>query len=63
MNNSSAKRGGVSVLGVVQIVFIILKLVGVISWSWWVVLIPLWITIGLILFLAFCTIAIAMLEK
>lgn len=63
MNNSSAKSGGVSVLGVIQIVFIILKLVGVISWSWWVVLIPLWITIGLILFLALCTIAIAMLEE
>ena len=63
MNNSSAKSGGVSVLGVIQIVFIILKLVGVISWSWWVVLIPLWITTGLILFLALCTIAIAMLEK
>lgn len=62
MNNSSAKSGGVSVLGVVQIVFIILKLVGVISWSWWVVLIPLWITIGLVLFLALCTIAIALLK-
>lgn len=62
MNNSSAKSGGVSVLGVIQIVFIILKLVGVISWSWWVVLIPLWITIGLILFLVICTIAIALLK-
>lgn len=38
--------GGVSTLGVVQIVFIILKLVGVIGWSWWLVLIPLWIMIG-----------------
>lgn len=38
--------GGVSILGVVQIVFIILKLVGVIEWSWWLVLIPLWIMIG-----------------
>ena len=63
MNKSSAKSGGVSVLGVIQIVFIILKLVGVISWSWWVVLIPLWITIGLILFLVLCTIAIAMLGE
>lgn len=40
--------GGVSTLGVVQIVFIILKLVGVINWSWWAVLIPLWITIAII---------------
>ena len=38
--------GGVSTLGVVQIVFIILKLVGVIDWSWWLVLIPVWIMIG-----------------
>ena len=37
--------GGVSTLGVVQIVFIILKLVGVISWSWWLVLAPTWICI------------------
>lgn len=29
------------------IVFIVLKLVGVISWSWWVVLSP---TLGLVLF-------------
>lgn len=40
--------GGVSTLGVVQIVFIILKLVGVIEWSWWLVLIPLYISIGFI---------------
>ena len=34
-------------LDVIQIVLIILKLVGVINWSWWVVLIPMWITIGM----------------
>ena len=38
--------GGVSTLGVVQIVFIILKLVGVIEWSWWLVFIPLYVMIG-----------------
>ena len=40
--------GGVSTLGVVQIVFVILKLVGVIEWSWWLVFIPLYISIGFI---------------
>lgn len=40
--------GGVSTLGVVQIVFIILKLVGVIEWSWWLVFMPLWISIVLV---------------
>ena len=28
-------------------VFIILKCVGVIDWSWWLVLLPLWIDLGL----------------
>ena len=41
--------GGMSLLGVVQIVFIILKLVGVITWSWPVILIPLWIQLGMII--------------
>lgn len=47
--NKSTETHGVSVLGVLLIVFIVLKLVGVISWSWWVVLIPLWISIGLVI--------------
>lgn len=29
------------------IVFIILKCIGVIDWSWWLVLLPLWIDLGL----------------
>ena len=52
MNNGS--RGGVSICTVVGIVFIILKLVGVITWSWIWVLCPFWIPIILlILFLIF----------
>lgn len=47
--SKNESNGGVSLLGVVQIVFIILKLVGVITWSWWLVLIPLWVSIALIL--------------
>lgn len=47
--SKNESNGGVSLFGVVQIVFIILKLVGVITWSWWLVLIPLWVSIALIL--------------
>ena len=35
--------GGVGVPGLLGIVFIVLKLCGVISWSWWWVLAPFWI--------------------
>ena len=40
-NNSSS--GGISFAGALAIVFIVLKLVGTITWSWWWVLSPLWI--------------------
>jgi len=41
--------GGIGLLGTVQIVLIILKMTGLISWSWLLVLIPIWIWGGIIL--------------
>ncbi len=46
---SASSSSGIGISTVVQIVFIILKLVGVINWPWMTVLIPLWIELGLIL--------------
>lgn len=40
-----------SLLGVLTIVFVVLKLVGVIAWSWWFVLSPLFVVIAFYLFL------------
>lgn len=40
-NNSSS--GGLGFGSALLIVFIVLKLVGVIDWSWWWVLAPLWV--------------------
>lgn len=40
--------GGMSTLGVLQIIFIVLKCVGVIDWSWWAVFTPFWINLALI---------------
>ena len=45
--NSNNERSKVGILTVLQIVFIVLKLCKVITWSWWLVLVPLWINIGL----------------
>lgn len=42
MGNASTRGGGVGFLGLLSIAFIVLKLTGVISWSWWWVLLPLW---------------------
>lgn len=37
------RGNGISFAGVLAIVFIVLKLTGYISWSWWWVLAPIWI--------------------
>lgn len=37
---SSSNTSGIGILGVLQIMFIVLKLVGIINWSWWQVFIP-----------------------
>lgn len=39
--------GGCSFSGLLTIAFIVLKLCGVINWSWWLVFLPLIISIGL----------------
>ena len=41
--NQNASKGGIGVLGVLAIVFIVLKLIDVIQWSWVWVLAPIWI--------------------
>ena len=41
---------GISFLGVLTIIFIVLKLVKVIAWSWLWVLAPFWIPVALFLF-------------
>lgn len=40
---------GIGFVGLLTIVFITLKLLGVISWSWLWVLSPIWINIGLVI--------------
>lgn len=40
-------NNGITFLGLLQIVFITLKLCNVITWSWWWVMAPLWMPIAL----------------
>ena len=42
MSEFSDDRGGIGFCGLLAIVFITLKLLGRISWSWWWVVCPLW---------------------
>lgn len=46
-SNNNRTKGRIGILGVVEIVFIILKLLGVVDWNWWIVLIPVWFDLGI----------------
>ena len=40
-------NGGTKLLNLLVVLFIALKLCGIITWSWWWVLSPIWISLGL----------------
>lgn len=40
--SSSSSSGGISVVGLLGIVFVTLKLLGYIDWLWWWVTLPFW---------------------
>lgn len=46
-------KAGLGFFDVLLIVFVVLKLVGVIEWSWWWVLSPIWIGVLLVLVIYF----------
>jgi hypothetical protein len=37
-----SSNGGIGVVGLLGVVFVTLKLTGVINWSWWYVTMPFW---------------------
>ena len=51
MNDGKRVYGGVGFTGLLTIVFIVLKLLGVIQWSWIWVLSPIWINVIIVIVL------------
>ena len=47
--NNNSSSSGLGIPGVLTIIFVVLKLVGVINWSWWWVFSPTLIEIGLVI--------------
>lgn len=48
MSQGSRSTGGITFVGMLLILFIGLKLTGHIAWSWWWVLSPFWIPLGIV---------------
>lgn len=62
-HNNAASSGGIGFTGLLQIVFIALKLCGVIKWSWLWVLSPIWISTGIGVILIMVAIILEVLSK
>lgn len=58
MWESDRKGGGIGFCGLLLLLFIGLKVAGVINWSWWWVLSPLWISAAIIILLTILFISI-----
>lgn len=67
METHANTNGGIGFVGLLTIVFIVLKLVGKITWSWWWVLSPIWISfaavLGVIAVVAIIAIIVALCSK
>lgn len=47
--SDSSSSGGIGVLGLLGVLFVGLKLTGYIDWSWWLVTLPFWGGLALVL--------------
>ena len=61
-NTSSGNGGGIGCLGLLQIVLIVLKLLEKIDLSWWVVFIPTYLGIAVMMLIIFLAVVIAALQ-
>ena len=59
---NNTNYGGISFVGLLQITFVVLKLIDKIDWSWWWVLSPMWIS-SIIFILVFIMIILALIVK
>ena len=61
MSNSNSSSSGISLGGALFLIFLVLKLIGVIDWSWWWVFSPLLIGFGITII--FFIIILLMIKK
>lgn len=48
-NYVSSSTDGIGVTGLLGVLFVALKLLGIIDWSWWWVTAPFWLPLALVL--------------
>lgn len=58
-NNNNSSSSGMGLLGVLQVIFIVLKCLDLVSWTWAQVFIPTFISLGLLLIVIIAIFVIA----
>ena len=54
---------GVGIGFILFVVFLVLKLTKVITWSWWIVTAPLWIPFGIVLVIVIIATVVAIISE
>lgn len=66
-SNSVQSSGGVGILGLLGVLFVGLKLAGIITWSWWYVTLPFWggaaLVLGILLIVFIGALIVAAVSK
>jgi len=62
MSNTSSSSSGIGVCGLLGVAFVVLKLTGYITWSWWWITLPFWGGFILVLLFFGIGIGLALLE-
>ena len=65
MNNDNKQIrygcGDIGFTGIITIIFIVLKLLNVVEWSWWLVFSPIWISFGIYIVISLILMIVAMI--
>ena len=63
MSDNNSSSGGIGFAGLLTVAFIVLKLTGYITWSWWWILSPIWISFILVLIIVGIIALVAVLKE
>jgi len=62
MANTSSSSSGIGVIGLLGVAFVVLKLTGYISWSWWWVTLPFWGGLVIVILILFIHLWVSMYQ-
>jgi len=63
MSDSNTSSGGVGLTGALFLVFLVLKLTGNITWSWWWVTSPLWMPVAFVLAIVIVAVIVLFIKE